>query len=181
MKQSGGTSRRRLVIVIMAIGVLWTLSGAAAADICAGPSVTLDPPAGAPGDEIDVHGEDFFDNVDCDTKPDPPGEGLSGIDVELIQGDEITRLATVDADDDGRFTVTVTLPATASAGPARVRAGTERGHAFREAYTDFTVTAGATTESLPMTGGGTRSWALLGAILLLCAGAAMAPHEVRRQ
>lgn len=97
------------------------VDGAAA---CVAPSLRVAPSAKA-GGTIEIDGSAFMD--DCADTGGPPARGLTGITVTLEQGGKRWSLTTVDARDDRfSFHVSVTVPATAAAGPAVITAKSDR-------------------------------------------------------
>jgi hypothetical protein len=103
---------------------------------CAGPSIDVVGRADLrPGGRVTVTGERFLDGCqdlgsctsvgcddqECDYGPEP--EPQEDIELRLVQGDRTWRLGTTDADETGRATWNVEIPAGARAGRAQLRIG----------------------------------------------------------
>ena len=121
------------VVAALAIGGLSACAPQAADEVssagsCAGPQVNLTSDSVLPGDELEIAGQAFVDGCgDSQTveggtpTPVEPSVPMQGLEVVWMQSGLTTRLATVDADDDGRWSVTVTVPSEAHGGPAGIR------------------------------------------------------------
>lgn len=106
-----------------------TTSGDAA---CAAPSTIAAESTVAPGQTVRVQAEGLWSSCrdhgvvdeDGDVQyPDPEPAPLTNLQVRFAQGDAVTDLATVDADDAARVELDVTIPADAAAGPAEITVG----------------------------------------------------------
>ena len=113
-----------VVICLLAIGL-----PAAPAQAQDGPSITLSPRSGVPGQEVTIYGSNFTPSkwVDIYYYPDSTGE---------------TRVADIKADANGDFRVKFTVPGSYT-GKHRVLAEDQEG---KSAYDDFTVKPGLTVD-----------------------------------
>ena len=87
---------------------------------CRPPQLSVTPTAAAPGDRITVTGEGVFDDCADDGRRNPlsPGKDVA---IAWDQGARPRIVARVSADDEGRFTTEVTVPADAERGRVRLR------------------------------------------------------------
>ena len=113
---------RVLRIIAAFICFAWVLGFPAPADAaCVAPSVTVDHTPVARGDVLEIRGSYF--GTDCnDTGQGGPalGKPQASISVRIVQDAIAIPLAVVDADNDYRFVVLVTVPAELASGPAVV-------------------------------------------------------------
>lgn len=124
------TVMRLLVLSIVAL-VVGVVSAPPASADCSAPSMTFSPHDVVRGGEVIATGKAWGDNC-YDTGPPPDGEGVLGrpvtdIDIVVVQGEEEWIVATIDADDDYRFTTPVNVPQDATPGDAQMiarKAGT---------------------------------------------------------
>jgi hypothetical protein len=122
---------RLLVLSIVSSFVVGVVSAPPASADCAGPSMTFSPHDVVRGGEVTATGERWGDNC-YDTGPPPDGEGVLGravtdIEIVVVQGEKEWVVATVDAEDDYRFTTQVNVPQDATPGDAQMiarKAGT---------------------------------------------------------
>ena len=125
------TIMRLLVLSIFSLFVVGVVSAPPASADCGGPSMTFSPHDVVRGGEGTATGDRWGDNG-YDTVPPPDGEGVLGravtdIEIVVVQGEKEWVVATVDADDDYRFTTQVNVPAHATPGDAQMiarKAGT---------------------------------------------------------
>lgn len=125
------TIMRLLIVSIVGLFAVGLVSAPPASADCAGPSMTFAPHDVVRGGEVTATGERWGDNC-YDTGPPPDGEGVLGrplndIEIVVIQGEREWVVATVDADDDYRFTTQVDVPQDAAPGDAEMiarKAGT---------------------------------------------------------
>lgn len=95
---------------------------------CAAPYVGVEPAAARPGDEVTIRGaamiEGCADAISVDEHgnqtPNETESPITSIDVVLDTGEFEIVLATVDADAQGKFEVTVVVPEGTPTGTARV-------------------------------------------------------------
>lgn len=130
-----GAGRQALTTAVtaLAIGGLSACTPGAADEItsagsCAGPQVILTSDSVVPGDELEIAGRAFVDGCgdhqeveDGTLRPVESSVPMQGLEVVWMQSGLTTRLATVDADDGGSWSVTVTVPQEARGGPAGIR------------------------------------------------------------
>jgi len=98
------------------------------APACAAPFVTVEPAATRPGEQVTVHGSAMIDGcadaigVDehGNQTPNETESPITSIDVVLNTGDMKRVLATVDADEQGEFEVTVVVPEATPTGSAQI-------------------------------------------------------------
>ena len=110
------------MVAVAVVGV--ATSGTSSAD-CGGPTISVDPASGSPGDPFVVSGRGFMTECnDVNPPPGPHGVGgppATGIDVTFVDvAGTRTLLGTVDADDDYSLTLATAVPASATTGPAQV-------------------------------------------------------------
>lgn len=118
----------RAGLAVLTMAVLGALTSACSAggpgDVssdgaCAGPTLVVEPATAAPGDTVTVTGEGMIDGCDDHQGVDDDGtvrsfetqEPMRRVEIDLVLGDEQVTLASVDADEQGRFVVEVTMPA----------------------------------------------------------------------
>lgn len=118
----------RAGLAVLTVAVLGALTSACSAGgpggvtsdgACAGPTLVVEPATAAPGDTVTVTGEGMIDGCDDHQGVDDDGTVRSfetqapmrRVEIELVLGDEQVTLASVDADEQGRFVVEVTMPA----------------------------------------------------------------------
>lgn len=136
----------RLGLFGLVLTGLTALSPSAAGADCVGPSLSVTPTSGAPGDTVTLDGQYF--GTDCLDQGDvgqPPGSGVlgePGTDIKLyfVQNEVPTVVATVDAEADYSFSVPVTVPASAVPGVAAF--GTDAS-VLPPTGAEFTVTGAA--------------------------------------
>jgi len=117
---------RLLALTVVGFVAIGMISANPAAADCAGPTVTFAPHDVDRGGEVTVTGEYMGDSC-YDTGPPPEGQGalgrpLTGVEIVAVQGDMEWVIATVDADEEYRFTAQVTVPWDASPGEAQLLA-----------------------------------------------------------
>lgn len=118
------TIMRLLAFSIVALFVVGVVSAPPASADCNGPSMTFSPHEVVRGGEVIATGEAWGDNC-YDTGPPPDGEGVLGrpmtdIEIVVVQGEREWVVATVDANDDYRFTTPVNVPQDATPGDAQM-------------------------------------------------------------
>lgn len=131
--------RPRLVLALAPVAVLLTApwAGEPAAASCVGPTVVADEPL-VGGTVVEIGGTRFADlpcddtgggsagGCEDDHEPvDPPVVPYDDVVLTLVQGGRSWELASADADDDGDLSWSVTIPA--GAAPGRARLETEYG------------------------------------------------------
>jgi hypothetical protein len=85
---------------------------------CAAPTVTVEPATASPGDEIEITGEAFQHG--CEDHPGAEAATpMTDLTVRWLSDGVTAELAVVDADEEGRWSVTTTVPADA-VGDARI-------------------------------------------------------------
>jgi hypothetical protein len=88
---------------------------------CAYPTLVLSRTKGEPGSSLTVKGESFWLRcIDEGTPPLPQMQPAKKIRILLKQGDQSIALATVDADQNLRFSIAVIIPANAALGNASI-------------------------------------------------------------
>lgn len=95
---------------------------------CTGPVLTVEPRAVRPGEALTITGK-AFSNAPCNDQGETGGcfgsgktkiEPIRGIEVSVFQGGSAVPLATVDADANYQFEITVPLPSGLHPGSAVV-------------------------------------------------------------
>ena len=102
-----------------------TSGGTSAAASCVAPTAAVSSTQVRAGDSVTLTGEFFFSEC-LDTGQGGKQTGASGIPVAFTPGAEgatAQQLPAVDADDDGRITTEVTIPADTPAGSALIQIG----------------------------------------------------------
>ena len=97
-------------------------TGSSSEVACAAPETTLSSSAVKAGQELTLTAKDMWDGCN-DQGSNPPLPPLKKQQVEWTQGGRMTVLGTTDANEAGKVSITVTVPATANAGRATVRVG----------------------------------------------------------
>ena len=117
---------RRLALTIVGFVAIGMISANPAAADCASPNVTFSPHDVDRGGEVTATGKYMGDSC-YDTGPPPEGQDalgrpLTGVEIVVVQGDMEWVIATVDADEEYRFSAKVTVPRDASPGEAQLLA-----------------------------------------------------------
>ena len=130
-----GWRTRATAVGAAALAVTGFMAGCAAQESageaeggCAAPSVTVEPATVSPGDEVTVRGEAMMDGCADSISMDEDGNVISketvtpftGLDVVYLAADMEQVLATVDADEQGLFQITVRIPHDSPLGGAEV-------------------------------------------------------------
>ena len=130
---------RVLRIIAAVVCFAWVLGSASPADAsCIGPSVTADHTAVARGDVLEIRGSYFWSQCN-DTGGSGRAKPEANISLRISQGDVAIPVALVDADNDYRFAVQVTVPAELAVGPAMVTAWSMT---FRDVTSAIVITEG---------------------------------------
>jgi hypothetical protein len=101
--------------------------------------VTVDHGSVARGDVLEIRGSYFWSQCN-DTGGSGRAKPEANISLRIAQGDVVFPLALVDADNDYRFAVQVTVPAELAVGPAMVKAWSMT---FRDVTSAIVITDGA--------------------------------------
>ena len=128
-----------LRIIAAVICFAWVLGSAPAAEAsCVAPSVTVEHASVARGDVLEIRGSYFWSTCN-DTGGSGRAKPEANISVRIAQGGVVIPLALVDANNDYRFAVQVTVPAELSVGPAMVEAWSMN---FRDITSAIVITEG---------------------------------------
>jgi hypothetical protein len=133
---------RVLRIIAAFVCFAWVLGFPAPADAaCVAPSVTVDHGSVSGGDVLEIRGSYFGTECNDDGESGRAlGKPQAGILVRIVQGNVAFLLALVDANDDYRFVVQVTVPVGLAVGSALVTASSVR---FREVADAIVITESA--------------------------------------
>ena len=95
------------------------MTGVDANGACASPTATARPSSVAPGGDLELTIENLLAECADEGSPVAPRD----LPLEWRQGDEEIQLATVRSNDGTKFTIQVSAPSTAVAGPATIEIG----------------------------------------------------------
>jgi hypothetical protein len=114
--------RFAIAALLVCLGVSMVLVFVPTAEAkCRPPRISVSTAKGERDTAITIAGETFWLRcIDEGVLPLPPMQPTRNIQILLKQGDQSTLLATVDADVNLRFSVTVTIPANAAPGKATI-------------------------------------------------------------
>jgi hypothetical protein len=154
---------------------------------CAGPRLTVSRGVVAPGASLGVSGFGFGTDCNDTGQSGPPlGEPMEHITVVFVEGAERLTLGSVDADGDYEVEFSLTVPATATPGPATLAVGSATIPVWidgppvpADSPTSAPVVQGPSRESLTVS----RAWqfVIVAAAAAAVAGAVVAVRRLRER
>jgi hypothetical protein len=130
----------------------WFGAATVARAACGSPSLSVSPGSATAGGEVTVTGEQFFRSCGIVGGSGTPERDIR---VEFVEGEQTASVGIVDADTNGHFSLTVTIPSTATTGAGTIRATGSVAHA--EAGVVVFGNGGTTTSSVVRSTTTTRS------------------------
>ncbi len=147
---SGRDGRCAGVLLAVALPALAISVAVDAGDVrasCVAPALSLDHTSGAAGDVVEIRGQYFgtgCNDVEVDgTLGGPPlGEPQVGIELVIVQDDQVIPLGSIDADSNYEFAVRLAIPPQLRTGTATIRAravtaGLRRGRAVHDHQCEY--------------------------------------------